>query len=220
MSQFSPDTRAVVRAADALTAQVRRIADAMARAADARQDDFALTPDAADDDATTPVDEPTALRDMAATLRHIDSEGFREAAACCEARAFAIEHGLAKTSDDDRPAPAADEDAQRTARRASTHTLLARAAAGLTPDEDALLRQHVEAEQREADTAPQFERAAWDATQHVLELKAELAGSQAAIERVRGAAQWIRSNYPGLAPANNRLRAALDGTEQPTTTKE
>jgi hypothetical protein len=39
---MSPDARAVVRAADALTTQVRRIADA-------RQSDFALTPDAADD---------------------------------------------------------------------------------------------------------------------------------------------------------------------------
>ncbi|MER5909546.1 hypothetical protein ABT124_03320 [Streptomyces sp. NPDC001982] len=36
---------------------------------------------------------PAALRDMAAILREIDPAGFREAAECCESRAFAIEHG-------------------------------------------------------------------------------------------------------------------------------
>ncbi|MFF8953862.1 hypothetical protein ACF09I_34450 [Streptomyces sp. NPDC014940] len=49
--------------------------------------------------------------------------------------------------------PPADDDARRAARRDSLRILLTRAAAGLTPDEDALLRQHTEAEIREADTA-------------------------------------------------------------------
>ncbi|MFD4572076.1 hypothetical protein ACFWNK_01905 [Streptomyces sp. NPDC058417] len=49
MSQPTLDARAVVRAIDALTTQVKRLADAVARAADARQSDFVLTPDAADD---------------------------------------------------------------------------------------------------------------------------------------------------------------------------
>ncbi|MBK3572625.1 hypothetical protein JHN63_02055 [Streptomyces sp. MBT65] len=35
---------------------------------------------------------PEALRDMAKTLRYIDPTGFREAADCCEAQAFALEH--------------------------------------------------------------------------------------------------------------------------------
>ncbi|MYR60053.1 hypothetical protein GTY54_28755, partial [Streptomyces sp. SID625] len=120
MSQLSPDARAVVRAVDALTTPVRRIADTLSSgtcdastlgAVDRHLGPCLLRADhdgpvrrgpegetwatvvrVADDDVTTSVDEPTALRDMAATLRHIDSEGFREAAACCEARAFAIEH--------------------------------------------------------------------------------------------------------------------------------
>lgn len=50
--------------------------------------------------------------------------------------------------------PADDEDAQRTARRDSTRNLLDRLQRmGLTDPERALLRQHVEAEMREADTA-------------------------------------------------------------------
>lgn len=87
MSQPTPDGRAVVRALDALTTQVKRIADHTARGS------LALM-------------------------------------------------------------PAADEDAQRTTRRASLHNLIVRATQGaLTTDESAMLWHHVEAEQREADTA-------------------------------------------------------------------
>ncbi|MFJ2717443.1 hypothetical protein [Streptomyces sp. NPDC087437] len=54
---IDPRTRTVVRAIDALTTQVKRIADTVSRAADARQDDFALTPDAANDAPPTSVTE-------------------------------------------------------------------------------------------------------------------------------------------------------------------
>ncbi|MFD4558991.1 hypothetical protein ACFWP5_32510 [Streptomyces sp. NPDC058469] len=39
----------------------------------------------------------------------------------------------------------------------------------------------------------------------------------AAIERVRAAVKWARHNHPGLVHVHDRLRAALDGPEQPTT---
>jgi hypothetical protein len=41
--------------------------------------------------------------------------------------------------------------------------------------------------------------------------------AQAAIVRVRAAVQWARRTYPGMAHVHERLAAALDGTEQPTT---
>ncbi|MFB7597226.1 hypothetical protein [Streptomyces sp. NPDC056160] len=104
-----------------------------------------------------------------------------------------------------RPAPAADEDAQRTARRRSLRVLINRVNNGvvLAPDEAQLLARHVATEICDANTA----RTA----------TAELAEAQAAIERVRGAAKWIRRNYPGISHVHERLAAALDGTEQPTT---
>lgn len=55
-----------------------------------------------------------------------------------------------------------------------------------------------------------YEKEAVAATQHVLELKAELADAQVALASVREAAAWIRRNYPALTHANDRLAAALD----------
>ncbi|WP_318202930.1 hypothetical protein [Streptomyces sp. SCL15-4] len=186
MTQPSPDARAVAHAIDALTTQVRRIADALTLTAQQRSDATDGAPTAA----------PAALRDMAAILRHIDPEGFREAASCCEARAFAIEHGLAKESDDERPAPAADEEQMlRWARRESLLVLVTRVQHGrtLTADEARILRQHVETEMREAETA-----------------RAELEQAQAAIERVRS----LRTPFVMWRD----IATALDGAEQPTTT--
>jgi len=165
-------------------------------------------------------------------------------------------------ADDEAPmraylsAPAVAEDAQRTTRRDSLRVLLGRAAAGLTPDEDAMMRQHVEAEQREVDIAlaviadhrvegralreklaeaqsyaklgakcfrdhhpaqiaeQRATAAGWK--EQADRLTAELAEAQAAIERVRAAAQWARRNYPGISHVHDRLTTALDGTEQPT----
>ncbi|MFF7901207.1 hypothetical protein ACFZCV_20780 [Streptomyces sp. NPDC007920] len=69
--QFGPDARAVVRAVDALTTQVKRIADAVSRSADARQGDFVLTPDAADDAPTTPdAGRPVPLATPCAACGH------------------------------------------------------------------------------------------------------------------------------------------------------
>jgi hypothetical protein len=78
-----------------------------------------------------------------------------------------------------------DADALRTARRDSVLVLLSCASRGvLTPDEGALLRQHVEAEMRDADTA---RTVAAGNKRHVQVMYAELEQAQAAIERVREA---------------------------------
>ncbi|MFF9124379.1 hypothetical protein ACF09J_13895 [Streptomyces sp. NPDC014889] len=129
---------------------------------------------------------------------------------------------------DMRPAPAADEDAQRTARRARLHNLLARAdRSNLTPGEVAALRDLMDAEVREADTAraeaQRQERISLSAIRAAKELlkrrtttlreRAERA--EAAIERVRDTATWFRHHHPGLIHLRERLDAALDSTEQP-----
>ncbi|GGW15821.1 hypothetical protein GCM10018980_51390 [Streptomyces capoamus] len=114
---------------------------------------------------------------------------------------------------DDVRTTADDADAQRTARRISLRNLLGRAAAGLTPDEDALLRQHTEAEIREADTARAVARSNLRHVQTIVpeidRLAAELEQAQAAIERVRAAAKWARHHHPGLRHVHDRLAAAL-----------
>src|SRR5690606_14123126 len=83
-----------------------------------------------------------------------------------------------------RQAADADEDAQRTTRRQSVRIILDRASRGviLRSDEAALLRQHVDAEQRDADTARQV---AAGNLRHVRMLYADLQAAQAAIKRVR-----------------------------------
>lgn len=337
-SRVTPDARAVVRALDALTTQVRRVADRMPTP-------VVEQADTTDDDATTTADTSHAYAHAAvfAYLRRIGDAmpGSRLArnemiwqavAAALDARPLSwITQG---TRDLSIPAqaPAAAEDTQRADRRASLRNLLGRAAAGLTPDEDALLRQHVEAEQREADqwragrntmkrrgeeieqdrdriaaeleklravleyehkraddaidretTAEQAaeeqrERARiaegelrmlrtgiralggdpttiqnlwaqlhlrnrqWAEAKREVRLtrsmleeeggdvsvvdemiatvtkaEQEVREAQAAIERVREAMQWARRHHPGLIHVHDRLRAALDGTEQPTT---
>ncbi|MGI3198481.1 hypothetical protein ACRJ4B_16000 [Streptomyces sp. GTA36] len=218
MSQLSPDARAVVRAVDTLTTQVRRLADATARAADARRSDFVLTPDAADDDPP-------------AQCWHTEPGSPCDWDVCRQPNRPATE-GRRTGPAERAPAPAADEDAQRTSRRESIRTLLARAAAGLTPDEDALLRQHVDAEIHEGDRARQQAVRLEPAIIEQERLAAELAEVQAAIERVRALRDPIaeaieQADY--RAPMRRGDLAdsvmpvildALDGTEQPTTTKE
>ena len=132
------DLRAVVRAADALTTQVRRIADAL----------------------ETPVveyevaeaDAPTTTGDGARIAQWIP-----EPPGAAEHRARVAEWITRGTRDLSIPeqAPAADEDALRATRRESARIILDRATRGiaLRSDESALLRQHFDAETREHDTA-------------------------------------------------------------------
>lgn len=46
-------------------------------------------------------------------------------------------------------------------------------------------------------------------------LACKIERAEATIERVREAVEWARRHHPGLIHVNDRLRAALDGTEQP-----
>lgn len=118
-SDPSADANAVVRAADALTTQVRRVADALSLATD--------------DDATT----PTTTRPLLARL--LD----------------AITHSGPGYDLTPAGTPATDKEAQHTDRRASIRNLIGRIdrLGALKPSEADLLRQQVEAEMRDVDTA-------------------------------------------------------------------
>ncbi|NUP16603.1 MAG: hypothetical protein HOZ81_10940 [Streptomyces sp.] len=166
----SADAKAVVRAAEALTTQVRRIADALS------------TPIvehvlAVDDGPTTTGDGCTSSCQDVPGIRGL------------------LEHvGIDTTGQDITvagrivdQAPAADEDhALRWARRESLLVLLTRLQRGrtLTEDETRTLRHHVETEIREADTARSV---AAGNKRHVQVMYGELTQAQAAIERVRAA---------------------------------
>jgi hypothetical protein len=103
------------------------------------------------------------------------------------------------------PEPA-DEDALRTARRDQLRVLLSRADRGvLTTAEAAILRQHVEAEMRDVDTA---RAVAAGNKRHVQVMYGELTAAQAAIERVQQACHDLPHECA------RRILAALDGTER------
>lgn len=103
-----------------------------------------------------------------------------------------------------------DEQTLRWARRESLLVLLTRLERGrpLTADEARTLRHHVETELREADTARAVARSN---LHHVKTIVPELEQAQAAIERVR----TLRAPFVMWRD----ITAALDGTEQPTTTE-
>ncbi|MFF1483108.1 hypothetical protein ACIGZH_01805 [Streptomyces sp. NPDC058319] len=278
MTQLSPDARAVVRAADALTTQVRRIADAVSSGTcDASTlgvsdrhlgpcllradhdgpvhrgpegETWATVVRVADDDATTPAATCSAQYrgpDYLATEciraaqhqhpQHTDSGGFHwsdalavypasegqqtESPAPADRPAVTV-HGDPDISPAAREAlgalvdvavrqmtgdPAAD-DTVRFLRRESLLVLLTRLQRGrpLSEEEAGTLRHHVETEIREANTA-----------------RADLEQAQAAIERVRAVARdWGPTTLPHSEAHRllTDLTAALDLTEQPTTTKE
>ncbi|MFF7534896.1 hypothetical protein ACFZB2_38290 [Streptomyces bobili] len=323
MTQPSADARAVVRALDALTTQVRRAVDRMPTP-------VVQLPDATDDAPTTTADdgpritqwipEPPGAAEHRATVSTVLDTLVRPSG--CEQHPTAGSVGSYCLACTIVPPPGRAEDAERADRRASLRNLLTRAAAGLTPDEDALLRQHVEAELRLSDQlaagratwktkAEEIERdrddwcrraeqadavtaetkkllerrtttlrrraqiaetelrtlraglrangadptqlqnlwaqislrnRQWRETKRELRLtrsmleeeggdvsvvdeiigtvgkaEREAREAQAAIERVRTAVKWARHNHPGLIHVHDRLRDALDGTEQPAT---
>ncbi|NUT38866.1 MAG: hypothetical protein HOV86_02665 [Thermoactinospora sp.] len=116
--------------------------------------------------------------------------------------------------EDERPlreyVQAAEEEGRRANRRDSLLNLLARLQrGGMTAEEKVALRQHVEAEMREADTARSV---AAGNKRHVQIMYAELTAAQAAIKRVR---TLLAGRWGSVDP--DKVRAALDGTEQPTT---
>ena len=198
---LSPDTEAVLRAAEALTTQVRRIADAL-------ETPVVRYEVATDDDATTPVYCPLCpdVRPLATPVdavahfrshhpeqrlvgtgpwpklatddgpaeqclarwhpsgptnqlptacirpaRHVEDHANGSGFHWADAVAIYPAESPFVTPEQ---APAADEGAQRADRRASLRNLLARLERGaMLGEEKALLRQHVEAEMREVDTA-------------------------------------------------------------------
>lgn len=153
MSQTSHDAKAVVRALDALTTglvdALTNLTTQVKRAADYQQADFTLTPDAVDDAPTTTDDGPA---------EHCEHDGPHPGFTCGEVDQTRLfwEAQWARDAERTRQqAPAADEDAQRTARRNSAHNLLARLDRGglLSPADCTLLRQHYDTEAREHDTA-------------------------------------------------------------------
>jgi len=137
---LSPDVRAVVRALDALTTQVRRIADTQATPVV----DHVLGEETTCDDACRPVEvDGETIRVLGScTFTDEDAKFFGEVVRAAK-RKYQAEHG-----------PAADEDALRANRRDSLLVLLSRASRGvLKPHEAELLRNHVEAEIHEHNTA-------------------------------------------------------------------
>jgi hypothetical protein len=211
MSTTSPDARAVVRAAEAMTTQLRRIADALTAPRVVDLNGLRTTPDdgvrvPCPDCSGAPLFRPDEITD------HIVSQHTGE-----------------------QRAPAADENAQgatdeeqtlRLLRRESLLVLLTRLQRGrnLSQAEADTLRQHVETEIREADTARAVARSN---LRHVQLLVPELEQAQAAIERVRAVvtraaqttAAGISDHDIGRYDMAVAVLAALDGTEQPTTTE-
>lgn len=224
MSQPSTDARAVVRAIDALTTQVRRAVDRMPTPVIQQADDT-------DDDATTPTDDgPCAQHPHAPTFNGLCG-------------------GCTQYPADMRQTPAADEEQLlRWARRESLLVLLTRVQHGrtLTEDEARTLRHHIETEMRGADAALERARKAERAvdlladshrradladavtaeTKRLLErrtttLRKRAEQAEAAIERVRALPEsWEQmpaDRHVYIHEAARTVRAALDGTEQPKT---
>lgn len=110
-------------------------------------------------------------------------------------------------------AGADSEEGRVDARRTALQLLLARLERGaMLADEKALLRQHVEVEIREADTARSV---AAGNKRHVQVMYAELTAAQAAIKRVR---VLLAGRWGSVDP--ELVRAALDATEQPEADQE
>ena len=243
MSQTSPDARAVVRALDALTTQVRRLADAHQTPTDD-------TPTTADDGPRCLCGDPIEQTGDPAYWIHSPGSD----TPCLDARpalpARKVAHHIPAEAYAawTEQAPDADEDAQRTARRDSLRNLLARLdRRQLHGDETDLLRQHVEAEIRDADTVRavargnlrhfrtiaaelEQEQAASrglagkirEQREFLAGVRGELAEAQAAIARVRAECAAMErdmqgSEDDGMRTAIVRVLAALDGTDQTTT---
>ncbi|NEE12012.1 hypothetical protein G3M58_36840 [Streptomyces sp. SID7499] len=237
------DLRAVVRALADLTTQVKRIADA-------RQSDFALTPDAADDAPTTAADDgprierPVALATPCGHCGH--PYNWHASRGACEFADQTTGCGCSRFRPGAAPepidpwcilgaeAPAADEDTLRWTRRESLTILINRILNGLhiSSAEAGLLRQHVEAEIREHDTArsevqrlglmvDEYGRGARHLSEQLRKARRAadlLAGAHRRAEQLEAAAREVLGICGDQhSDVQDILRAALDGTEQPTT---
>ncbi|MET9099979.1 hypothetical protein [Streptomyces antibioticus] len=171
MSQPSTDAQAVIRAADALTTQVRRIADALNPPADAARHATvaaALTAEhyrrAEARIVASPEEHCAAM--ATAVMRVLPGAApavcgqpgpWGDAHACVRPAGHDDDHeghdGCGWRAEETNGAPAADEHAHRIARRDGLRNLLDRAARGVlvSRGEGDLLRQLTETEMREAD---------------------------------------------------------------------
>jgi hypothetical protein len=177
------DLRAVVRALDALTTQVRRLADEQSTPVVRVGDGVRTT---ADD--RPRIGRPVALATPCGYCGH--PYNWHASSGACEVGNEESRCGCDTFTVGERPepidprrilgaaAPAADEDALRATRRESARIILDRATRGiaLRSDEAALLRQHFEAETREHDTA---RAVAAGNKRHVQVMYAELEQAQA-----------------------------------------
>ncbi|MEV8048401.1 hypothetical protein AB0P02_31825 [Streptomyces griseoluteus] len=213
MTQPTPDARAVVRAIDALTTQVKRVADAQAAAAKravvgaatADQTDFALAPPPDADGPRCVCGDPIELTGDPAGWIHSPGSD----TPCLDARPPSwITQGTRDLSIPEQ-VPAADEDAQRTARRDNLLALLTRLRrGGMSTEESVALRQHVEAEIRDGDAARRHAADRDRLARSEAEEQARADRAEAAIERVRA---LVAGRWGTVDP--DRIRAALDGTE-------
>lgn len=203
MTAMSRDALAIVAAVDRVSAQLGRLAEAL----------------------TTPVVRPEVATDDAPTT---PDDGARvHCPDCPDAPALQLHHiadHIVRHHTGEHQDPAADEEqVQRWARREPLLVLLTRLQRGrtLTEGEAAALRQQVETEMRDADTA---RAVASGNKRHVQVMYGELTEAQAAIERVRavvtGKAQptaaGISDHDIGQYDMAVAVLAALDGTEQTT----
>ncbi|NUP19245.1 MAG: hypothetical protein HOZ81_24765 [Streptomyces sp.] len=233
-SGTSPDARAVVRALDALTTQVKRLANHTANPSS-----LALTPPVADDrdTPTTPDDDPVsaACRIMetrtcpesyngpcgdrpCARFESEDPTPWEGSAKPITTTVISNWLPMSEQQRRDKQELAgmvgefidAQEQQARADRRAELRSLLDTAMRGshASSDEEARLVRHIETEIREADTARSV---AAGNLRHVKTLVPELEQAQAAIERVRSVC--ADPNHSNMILTRNVL-AALDGTEQ------
>jgi hypothetical protein len=230
--RLSPDAKAVVRAAEALTAQVRRIADAVEKSP-VEVDEAVMT----SVDRASTSEREAAYKAVRAYIRQLSDSMptgrvtrnaiiWQAVGAALDAHTLPADTPAAAEPTEGPPcssvpgcdgqcckrAPATAEDGQRTARRTSIRSLLSSAICGtLRAPGGELLRQHVEAEIREADTARAI---AAGNKRHVQVMYGELTAAQAAVERGRAEVAKIRAVTPTWHPVADLIDAALDG--QPT----
>lgn len=210
MSALSNDTKAVVRAAEAMTTQLRRIADALATPTVSIADGPPTTPD--DGPRPKPMDpvhilgiEPETLAaDMLERFGQLEAEAAEvkadQPAEPPEQRRSRMATALLREAEEARRSPAADEEQLlRWARRETLLNLITRVQHGrtLTEDEARILREHVETELREAEAARRSTERAEEAARRALEQRQEMAeeryawqerGDQAERERDQQAA--------------------------------
>jgi chromosome segregation ATPase len=243
MTILSPDVRAVVRALDALTTQVRRIADQRSTPVVAPS---GYQPTGVRPEPTTSPDTPSPLADdaPAPNLLHVLVDRAARGV-LTEGEAATFRRRVEQLRAGRETWKGKAEEIERDRDRIATQLEKLRAVleyehkrANDAIDREESAEQAAEEQRRRADIAETELRVlraglranGADPTQiqnlwaqirlrnrQWRDTKRDLADAQAVIERVREVARWLRRNYPALTHVRGRLADALDGTEQPTT---